>query len=104
MSEAVGVPTLATVVALSPFVRLRLDPVRDRWVLLAPERVLFPCETTVMILERLDGVRPLQAVVDELADAFEAPPETIAADTLAMLADLARQRVLDVHPAAPADG
>jgi pyrroloquinoline quinone biosynthesis protein D len=38
---------------LPPWVRMRFDKVRDRWVLLAPERVLFPCATSVEILERL---------------------------------------------------
>src|SRR5262249_23904816 len=91
MSEA---PLLAEdrVVALEGYARLRFDKVRDRWVLLAPERVLFPCPTTVTILERLDGRRTLGEVVDVLAAEFEAPRETIAADTVRMLDDLARQR------------
>ena len=54
-------------VALPAWVRLHFDRVRDRWVLLAPERVLFPCATSVTILERLDGGRAVGGLVDELA-------------------------------------
>ena len=35
------------------WVRLKHCPVRERWVLLVPERVLFPCPTSVTLLERL---------------------------------------------------
>lgn len=74
---------------LQPWVRLRHDKVRDAWVLLAPERVLFPCPTSLTILGRCDGQRTLAAIVDELAAEFEAPREAIAADVNAMLGDLA---------------
>lgn len=90
------------IVALERYARLREDKVRGCTVLLAPERVLFPCPTTVMILERLDGQKPLAAIVDELAEEFEAPREVIAADTLRMLADLDRQALLAVRPLEPA--
>jgi hypothetical protein len=40
-------------------VRLRFDKVRDKWVLLAPERVLFPCATSVDILGRLGSAPTL---------------------------------------------
>jgi coenzyme PQQ biosynthesis protein PqqD len=80
---------LDTTVGLQPWVRLRHDPVRDRWVLLAPERVLFPCPTSVEVLQRLGPGRPLAEVVDELAAAFEAPREVIARDVLVVLQGLA---------------
>ncbi|SNB77018.1 pyrroloquinoline quinone biosynthesis protein D/pyrroloquinoline quinone biosynthesis protein E [Arboricoccus pini] len=86
------------IVRLAPYARLKEDKIRQCMVLLAPERVLFPCPTTVMILERLDGSCTLRAVVDRMADEFEAPREVIAADTLRMLADLDRQALLDVQP------
>jgi coenzyme PQQ biosynthesis protein PqqD len=82
------------VLALERWARLRFDKVRDRWVLLAPERVLFPCPTTVTILQRLDGRKKLATVIDELAQEFEAPREVIARDTTSLLADLAAQRLL----------
>ena len=81
-------------VALPPWVRLRFDKVRERWVLLAPERVLFPCATSVEILERLPGVATLGDLIDGLAYEYEAPRAAIAADVTAMLADLAIQGFL----------
>ena len=80
--------------ALESWARLRYDPIRDRWVLLAPERVLFPCPTTVTILQRLDGSKRLGVLMDELAHEFEAPREVIARDTMALLSDLRAQRLL----------
>jgi pyrroloquinoline quinone biosynthesis protein D len=86
-------------VALPAWVRLRFDRVRDRWVLLAPERVLFPCATSVTIVERLgDGVR-LGELVDGLAEEFAAPRETISADVRGMLQGLADQGFLAVDAA-----
>jgi pyrroloquinoline quinone biosynthesis protein D len=81
-------------VALPAWVRLRFDPVRDRWVLLAPERVLFPCATSVEILDRLPAAPTLGALIDALAAEYEAPREAIAADVQAMLGDLAAQGFL----------
>jgi pyrroloquinoline quinone biosynthesis protein D len=80
--------------ALPPWVRLRFDKVRDRWVLLAPERVLFPCTTSVEIINRLPQAATLGALIDGLAAEYEAPREAIAADVNAMLADLAAQGFL----------
>jgi pyrroloquinoline quinone biosynthesis protein D len=80
--------------ALPPWVRMRFDKVRDRWVLLAPERVLFPCATSVEILDRLPAAPTLGALIDALAAEYEAPREAIAADVQAMLGDLAAQGFL----------
>lgn len=84
-------------VGLPPWVRLRFDRVRDRWVLLAPERVLFPCPTSVLILERLGDRRRLDEVIDALAEEFSAPRATISADVRRMLQDLADQGFLSVE-------
>jgi coenzyme PQQ biosynthesis protein PqqD len=90
-------------VALPAWVRLHFDRVRDRWVLLAPERVLFPCPTSVMILERVGTGWPLGDLVDALAEEFEAPRETIGADVRRMLQGLADQGFLAVRDAAEAE-
>ena len=84
-------------VALPPWVRLHFDRVRDRWVLLAPERVLFPCPTSVTIIERVGGGCRLGAVVEGLAEEFEAPRETISGDVRQMLQKLADQGFLAVE-------
>lgn len=75
-------------------VRVRFDPVRNCHVLLAPERVLFPCPTSVEILSRLAEPRPFRALVEGLAAEFDAPAEEIAQDVEALLADLVAQRVV----------
>ena len=86
-------------VALPAWVRMRFDPVRDRWVLLAPERVLFPCATSVTILERLGPGRRLDELVTALAQEFDAPRDTISVDVRQMLQGLADQGFLAVEAA-----
>jgi hypothetical protein len=63
-------------------------------VLLAPERVLYPCPISRAILERCDGRRPLARIVAELATEHDAPEAAIRRDVLAMLGDLAAQGFL----------
>jgi pyrroloquinoline quinone biosynthesis protein D len=76
-------------------VKLREDPARGRWVLLAPERMLVPDETALEVLKLLDGVRGIDAVVDLLAERFAAPREEIAADVAALVEDLAERGVVE---------
>jgi len=78
-------------------VRVRFDPVRNCHVLLAPERVLFPCPTSVEILGRLAEARPFGELVAGLAAEFDAPEEEIARDVQALLADLVAQRVVRIE-------
>ena len=70
-------------------VKLRFDQRRDRWIVLAPERVLMPDEIAVEILKRCDGETRVSAIVADLAAAYEAPAEEIGADVAEMLQDLA---------------
>ena len=42
---------------LPAYLKLRFDAGRDRWVLLAPERVLTPDQTAVAVLKLCDGKR-----------------------------------------------
>ncbi|MBL6749950.1 MAG: pyrroloquinoline quinone biosynthesis peptide chaperone PqqD [Nevskia sp.] len=74
---------------LAPGVKFRFDEVRQAWVLLAPERLFLPDEQAVEILKLVDGARSVAAIVADLAERFEAPPELIAGDVGAMLQDLA---------------
>ena len=76
-------------------VRLRFDPRRDAWVLLAPERVLVPDEVAVEILKRCDGATTVGAVVDDLSRTFEAERDVIAEDVVAMLRDLAAKGMIE---------
>ena len=70
-----------------------------QWVLLAPERVLFPCATSVTIIERLGEGRRVGELVTALAEEFEAPRATISTDVRQMLQGLADQGFLAVEMA-----
>ncbi|MEA2885601.1 MAG: pyrroloquinoline quinone biosynthesis protein [Bradyrhizobium sp.] len=69
--------------------KLKFDEVRQRWVILAPERVLAPDETAVEILQLCDGVRSVEQMIDGLAAKYAAERAAIGADVIAMLQDLA---------------
>jgi pyrroloquinoline quinone biosynthesis protein D len=69
--------------------KLRFDETRQRWVILAPERVLAPDEIAVEVLQLCDGVRSVETMIDQLAEKYSAERDAIAADVIAMLQDLA---------------
>jgi pyrroloquinoline quinone biosynthesis protein D len=69
--------------------RLKFDDPRQRWVILAPERVLAPDDIAVEILQLCDGDRSVATIIDQLADKYTAPRAEIGTDVLAMLQDLA---------------
>lgn len=73
---------------LAPHVRLKFDKSRDRWVVLAPERMLVPDEIALDILRRCTGDRTVDQIVDALAEEFDAPRQDIAADVFSLLGDL----------------
>ncbi|MGC9958395.1 pyrroloquinoline quinone biosynthesis peptide chaperone PqqD, partial [Roseiarcus sp.] len=69
-------------------VKLKRDEVRERWTLLAPERIFEVDATAATVLELCDGERDLKAIVAELAERYNAPSAVIEKDVVAMLADL----------------
>ena len=69
--------------------KLRFDETRQRWVILAPERVLAPDEIAVEILQLCDGVRSVELMIELLAAKYTAERAAIGADVIAMLQDLA---------------
>ncbi|HEX9587715.1 MAG TPA: pyrroloquinoline quinone biosynthesis peptide chaperone PqqD [Bradyrhizobium sp.] len=69
--------------------KLRFDETRQRWVILAPERVLAPDDVAVEVLQLCDGVRSVEAMIDLLAEKYAADRAAIATDVIAMLQDLA---------------
>ena len=69
--------------------RLKFDETRQRWVILAPERVLAPDEIAVEVLQLCDGARSVETVIDQLAAKYTAERAAIATDVIAMLQDLA---------------
>ncbi len=78
----------------APGVRLHHDKARDRWVVMAPERMFVPDETALEVLRLVDGARDVDAVVDALAAKFDAPRDVIAVDVRAMLEDLVARGAL----------
>src|ERR1700694_5639047 len=69
--------------------RLKYDETRQRWVILAPERVLAPDEIAVEVLQLCDGGRSVAQMIDQLAEKYTAERDAIATDVVAMLQDLA---------------
>lgn len=77
-------------------VRLREDKVRDRWVLLAPERIVKVNPIAVEILKLCDGSRTLGEIVSGLAERFKADPTRVGADVRTLLASLAEKRMAEL--------
>jgi pyrroloquinoline quinone biosynthesis protein D len=78
----------------APGVRLHHDKARERWVVMAPERMFVPDETALEVLRMVDGARDLDAIIDALAAKFDAPREVIAGDVRAMIEDLVARGAL----------
>ena len=80
--------------ALPPYVRLQFDELRQKWVVLAPERVLWPDDVSVDILKLCDGTLTLEKIVERLAQDYGADHGEISADVTEFLQDWADQRLL----------
>jgi pyrroloquinoline quinone biosynthesis protein D len=79
---------------VAPGVRLHHDKARARWVVMAPERMFIPDETALEVLQLVDGVRDLDAIIDALVAKFAAPRDVIADDVRAMVDDLTNRGAL----------
>jgi len=78
------------VLRLAPHIVFRFDDTRQRWIMMAPERLMLPDEQAVEILKLVDGKASVGTIVDSLAARYsQAPRELIAKDVTAMLQDLA---------------
>lgn len=75
-------------------VKFRFDEVRQRWSLLAPEKLFQPDEIAAEILKLIDGERSTGAIIDDLAARFAAPRDLIASDVVTALDDLAARGAL----------
>lgn len=72
-------------------IRIRWDETRQRWILLAPEKVVVAEPPADDVLRSIDGVRSVGDIVTELAEMFEAAPEQIADDVIRLLNELAAE-------------
>lgn len=85
-----------TMPRLAPHVQFRFDEKRERWIVLAPERLLVPDEIAVEVLKLCDGSLSIAAMVATLAKRYETSSETVSEDVLELLQDLTDQGVLAV--------
>ncbi|MGR7994894.1 MULTISPECIES: pyrroloquinoline quinone biosynthesis peptide chaperone PqqD [unclassified Xanthobacter] len=76
-------------------VKLKYDAVRQRHVLLAPERAFNIDAIAAAVLALVDGQRDCGAIVDALAAQYDEKREVIAGDVLAMIGDLIARRVIE---------
>lgn len=79
-------------------VRLKIDEVRGRTVLLGPERTIDLDPVAAAIAGAVDGKRSLNEILDHLCAAYNAPREEIEADVTAFLLELADRRLLEIKP------
>jgi pyrroloquinoline quinone biosynthesis protein D len=77
--------SLQSTPSLPRHVRIRFDPVRQAFAVLSPERIFWPDEISLAILERCDGRTSVKGIVDGLAAEYDAPHEEVAADVAAFL-------------------
>ena len=84
----------ASVPALPRHIKLRHDTARNRWMILAPERVLMPDAIALEVLQLCDGRRSVAAIAEALAGQYAAPQERILGDVTSLLQDLADKGVI----------
>ena len=79
---------------LAKGVRLREDPVRGGFNLLAPERVLRANASSVAVIALCDGAHTIGEIVDALCGQYRADRERIERDTFALLDALVEKRMI----------
>ena len=94
MTDATRTPTGSNVPRLPKGVRLRHDETRQQWLLMGPERLFKLDPVALAILRRCDGSTDLAAIVDDLAQEFDAEAETVDKDVRAFLGDLAARGMI----------
>lgn len=71
--------------ALRRHVRLQYDGVREAWALLSPEKIFWPNEVSLDILQLCNGRHNVAQMIALLADQYTAEQEEIAPDISAFL-------------------
>lgn len=69
-------------------VKFRFDKARERWMIVAPERILLPQGPGLDISHHIDGERDVEKITDALLEAYDAERATIQTETIAFLQDL----------------
>jgi len=81
-------------------VRIKHDEVRDRTILMAPERTLALDGAGIAILELVDGKKTVAEIVTVLAEKYDAPMQTIGNDVVAFVRDLINRGYLEIDDGA----
>jgi len=79
---------------MPPYIKMRHDAGRNRWLILAPERLFDPDAIAVEVLKLCDGARSVGDIAGILSKGYNAPAEDIEVDIIAMLQDLADKGVV----------
>lgn len=77
-------------------VRVEFDKVRDRWLLLAPERMLKLDQIAVEILKCVDGETAVKAIIDDLSHRFNTDRDRVSRDVRVFLGQIAAKRMLEI--------
>ena len=72
----------------------RFDQRRQCWVILIPEKLIYPDEIAVDVLRRIDGNTSLETLVAGLAEEYDAPRDVIFEDVHTLLTDFVARGVL----------
>ncbi|MEM8812238.1 MAG: pyrroloquinoline quinone biosynthesis peptide chaperone PqqD [Pseudomonadota bacterium] len=88
--------TRQSIPSLPRGVRMKRDTVRDRTILVAPERTLALDGTGIAIMELVDGENSIEVIAERLAEKYDAPLQTIGNDVVAFLRDLINRGYLDL--------
>jgi pyrroloquinoline quinone biosynthesis protein D len=78
-----------------PHMKLKFDEKRQRWIILAPERLFLPDDIALEILRRCDGTATISAIVEDLARKFNAPSDVILTDVRKLVQDFRDKGVLE---------
>ncbi|MEP2942204.1 MAG: pyrroloquinoline quinone biosynthesis peptide chaperone PqqD [Hyphomicrobiales bacterium] len=75
-------------------VHMHYNELREAHAVLAPEHVYWPDDISVAILKKLDGVRDVATIIDELASDYAAPVDAVGADIREFLQTWADERLI----------
>ena len=78
-----------TIPVIPSHVRFEFNEVRKEWVLLAPERALYPDPIAIEVLKKCNGKISIKLIAEDLAKKYKAPLKKIIEDIITMLQDLA---------------
>lgn len=80
--------------SLPRHIKMRHDAGRNRWIILAPERVFNPDDTAVEVLKLCNGETSVGEIAAKLSADYGAPLDVVSEDIIAMLQDLADKGVV----------